>query len=131
MGKIFEKYPEQAEPADETVKASAKQTVLTKREIKALKMFAKQLKKCKKRWKQVEKLQVAERAEDKDGECGNNGDAKNSAKEGRDESSNKKTFLSKLGDVILKAFPSILRTVVKVAVTAIFSCKFKWRRSTV
>jgi hypothetical protein len=128
MSKLFEKYQEQNVTTDESVKPSKKQVWLTKREAKALKMFAKQLKKCRKRWKQVEKVQTAEKEKNEDRGNGNREDKTNS--EGKEESKNQKNFLTRLGDTFLKVFPSILRTVAQVAVPAIFGHIFKWRRST-
>lgn len=133
MESIFENYPEQSASVVKTKKKCTEHPVLTKREIKVLKKFAKQLKKYYKCQKQAEEHHVEEKKENDNKE--NTTYEKNTANCSKEESQSKgnrdeKTFWNKLGDAFLKVFPKIICTVVSTVITAVFTRNFKWRMNT-
>lgn len=131
MKSIFEQYPETPVSADESEKKPTDHSFFTKREMKVLKQFRKQLKKYNKRQKETKESHVEEQnkrnfMESSIDEKGTSNLSKGETqkKENRDE----KNFWNKLGEVFLKVVPKIICTVVSAAITTIFSCNFKWKR---
>lgn len=123
MSRIFEQYPEQTTPA-ETTEIPEAQKVFTQREMKILKKLTKELKKSNKRKKRVEKQHIVEgKKPELQKDVADKIDTTKPVKGERGE--REKTFLGKLGDIFLKVFPSILRTVVKIAVPTVLGHIFK------
>ena len=130
MGKIFEQYPEQSISASGNEEIPAAQNVFTKRELDILKKLSKQLKKFNKCQKKVEEQCIAEQEKIEQQKNTADREEKEKQEKGKTEG-NGKRFLNKLGDVILKVLPSVLRTVVKFAVPAVLGYIFRQKVCTV
>ena len=130
MSEIFEKYPEQSVSAVETEEMPAAQTVFTQRELKILKRLSKQIKKFNQRQKKAKKQGVVERERIESQKKTADREVKEKQGKGKTEG-NGKRFLSKLGDIILKVLPSVLRTVIKFALPTVLDHLFKQKKCTV
>lgn len=141
MSEIFTKYPEPTDVISESdskagltreeyetlTKNVKKLAMLHKKQCKQLKKFRKTLKRC------IKKSPVGEE-KSTDREISANKETFISEEtvppkenKGTKESEKKeKTFLDKLGDAVIKAFPSILRIVTTAVVNVILGRGLKW-----
>lgn len=129
MSEIFNQYPEQPLSTAKTVDIPATRPMFTKRELKVLKAFAKQIKRYNKSQKKMEKLQADKKDNVEKQESTMNNEKFSQRKQEKSENKSEKTFLEKLGDVFLKVLPGILCTAAQFFFTTVAGRKFKWRRS--
>lgn len=123
MAEIFDNYPETLSNTLEFADKAQSQLTPNEKFAKNLKKVMKQLRKQNKLLKQFRKHRAMEelpREETPIEKLGNG--SKTSVRE-------ENSFLSKLGDVFLKALPGILTTAVTAIITALFGRGFKRIRS--